>query len=65
VKELKGFKRVSLNPGESRTVEFILKASDLAFWNDRMEFKAEPGRFHVWIGPNSAEGLKGEFSLTD
>ena len=65
VKELKGFKRVSLDPGESRTVEFILKASDLAFWNDRMEFKAEPGRFHVWVAPNSAEGLKGEFSLTE
>jgi beta-glucosidase len=65
VKELKGFKRISLNPGESRTVVFTLKPSDLAFWNDKMEFKAEPGRFHVWIGPNSAAGLKGEFSLTD
>jgi beta-glucosidase len=65
VKELKGFERIALNPGESRKVEFVLKAPDLAFWNDAMEFKAEPGAFHVWIGPNSAEGLKGEFSLTE
>jgi beta-glucosidase len=65
VKELKGFKRISLNPGEGKTVEFTLKASDLAFWNDKMEFKPEPGKFHVWIGPSSAEGLKGEFALTE
>jgi beta-glucosidase len=65
VKELKGFKRISLNPGESRRVDFTLTASDLSFWNEAMEFRAEPGRFHVWIGPNSAEGLKGEFSLTE
>ena len=65
VKELKGFQRIPLNPGESRKVRFVLKASDLAFWNNRMDFKAEPGRFYVWIGPNSAEGLKGEFELTE
>jgi len=65
VKELKGFKRITLNPGEGKTVEFTLRASDLAFWNDRMEFKPEPGKFHVWIGPSSAEGLRGEFELTE
>jgi beta-glucosidase len=65
VKELKGFWRVPLNPGEQKAVEFALIASDLAFWNDRMEFKPEPGRFHVWIGPSSAEGLRGEFELTE
>ncbi len=64
VKELKGFRRVTLNPGQAQTVEFTLKADDLAFWNDRMEFRPEPGRFHVWIGPNSAEGPRGEFELT-
>jgi beta-glucosidase len=46
-------------------VEFSLKAADLAFWNDRMEFKPEPGRFHVWVGPSSAEGLRGEFEMTE
>ena len=65
VKELKGFRRIRLDPGQGKTVEFTLKASDLAFWNDRMEFKPEPGKFHVWIGPSSAEGLRGEFELTD
>jgi beta-glucosidase len=65
VKELKGFKRIGMNPGESKTVRFEIKASDLAFWNKDMQFKAEPGMFQLWIGPNSAEGLKGEFELVE
>lgn len=64
VKELKGFQRVTLQPGETQRVSFTLTADDLCFTgiNDRPVI--EPGRYHVWIGPSSAEGLQGEFELT-
>lgn len=64
VKELKGFQRVRLNPGESRLVTFSLTAADLAFHNRVGRRVAEPGTFHVWIGGSSTEGLRGEFELT-
>lgn len=63
VKELKGFKRISLNPGEHCTVEFEISVQDLAFYTADGEWKAEPGNFYLWVGANSNEGLKGEFSL--
>jgi beta-glucosidase len=63
VKELKGFKKISLKPGENRIVEFELSSEDLAFYTADGEWKAEPGNFHLWIGTNSQEGLKGEFAL--
>jgi beta-glucosidase len=63
VKELKGFKRLQLEPGESETVVFELSNEDLKFYDINMEYTAEPGDFDVWIGPNSAEGLKGSFTL--
>ncbi|EMR03084.1 Periplasmic beta-glucosidase precursor [Cesiribacter andamanensis AMV16] len=64
VKELKGFRKILLLPGESREVDFTLSPRDLAFYTRDMSFKAEPGEFMVWIGPNSAEGLEGRFTLT-
>ena len=63
VKELKGFKKISLNPGGNRMVEFEISAQDLAFYTADGEWKAEPGHFHLWVGTNSNEGLKGGFSL--
>ncbi|MFC1712133.1 beta-glucosidase BglX [Candidatus Poribacteria bacterium] len=63
VKELKDFQRVRLEPGEKLTVEFTLHTDDLAFHNRDMEFAAEPGTFHVWIGTSSADGLRGEFEV--
>ncbi len=63
VKELKGFQRVTLGAGESRRVSFTLTADDLAFWGIDMEYKAEPGDFRVWIGPDSSEGLESRFTL--
>ena len=65
VKELKGFERVTLPPGESRTVSFALNTNDLRFHNGAMKFTTEPGDFRVWIGPNSAEGLEGTFTVTE
>ncbi len=65
VKELKGFTRVALQPGESKTVSFDLSTDDLAFYDINMKFTAEPGDFHVWIGGNSAEGVMTDFAIVD
>ncbi|MDO3383723.1 beta-glucosidase BglX [Gilvimarinus algae] len=64
VRELKGFKRVSLKPGESQTVEFNLHTDALAFHNQAMEKVTEPGDFNLWIAKDSASGLQGEFTVT-
>ncbi|HEU0141272.1 MAG TPA: beta-glucosidase BglX [Bryobacteraceae bacterium] len=56
VRELKGFSRVRLNPGEKRTVSFTLTPRDLSFYNESMELVTEPGEFQVWIAPDSASG---------
>lgn len=65
VKELKAFKRVSLKPGETKTVTFNVAADDLAFYNIDMERKVEPGMFKLMIG-NSSDNilLEGEFEVT-
>ncbi len=63
VRKLRGFERVSLKAGESRTVTFKLSAADLTFYNEHMRLVTDPGRFQVWIAPDAARGLSGEFQL--
>ncbi|MDP9112134.1 MAG: glycoside hydrolase family 3 C-terminal domain-containing protein [Acidobacteriota bacterium] len=63
VRELKGFRRVHLKPGQKVTVQFELTARNLAFYNQRMQFVNEPGTVQVWIGPDSARGVEGTFAL--
>lgn len=63
VKELKGFQRVSLQPGETKTVTFALPVSDLAFWNIDKKKVVEPGDFTLWLGTNSDEGLSVDFEV--
>ncbi len=53
--ELKRFQRVTLQPGERRTVTFDLKPNDLALWNMEMKRVVEPGTFTISAGPNSAD----------
>ncbi len=53
VKELRGFQRVSLQPGESRVVEFTLTPDKLAFYNREMKRVVEPGRFDLMVGTSS------------
>ena len=65
VKELKGFKRIHLNPGESKRVTFKLNAEDLAFYNQQMQRVSEPGSFRVWIGGDSDAQLKAEFEVME
>ncbi len=64
VKELKGFRRITLAPEESRRVEFPLKAAQLRFYDREMHYVVEPGAFKAWVGPNSTEGLEGSFEVT-
>jgi len=63
VKELKGFQKVMLQPGESKEITFTITDNDLAFYGADQKFKAEPGDFKLWIGPNSSKGLEGGFEL--
>ena len=63
VKELKRFKRIQLKPDESQTVQFTLNTSDLAYYNQEIELVTEPGTFHVWIAPDSDNGLRGKFEV--
>jgi beta-glucosidase len=65
VKELKGFQRIRLLPGESREVEFVLGPDDLAFYDQEMQLTTEPGEFHVWIGGSSEAGLRAVFTLVE
>ena len=62
VRLLKGFQRVVLKPGETRRVTFTIAAADLAFHNQQMQLVTEPGRYQVWIAPDSVRGLQAEFS---
>jgi len=55
LKELKGFDRITLEPGEKTTVKFVLRKDDLAMWNKDIEFVVEPGWFKVMIGSSSKD----------
>ncbi|MEM1508447.1 MAG: glycoside hydrolase family 3 N-terminal domain-containing protein [Thermofilaceae archaeon] len=64
IKELKGFKRVNLKPGEHVRIMFQLKPDDLAFFNERMRRVVEPGEFLVMVGSSSEDiRLKGTFTV--
>ena len=56
VKELKGFDKIELAPGEKRTVSFTVNASDLAFHQADNTLAVEPGDFKLWIAPDSESG---------
>lgn len=55
VKQLRGFERVELQPGECRTVTFTVTPDDLAFYNQQMQRVVEPGEFRVFVGGNSVD----------
>ncbi|WCP12957.1 Beta-xylosidase [Sphingobium sp. AntQ-1] len=63
IRELKRMARVTLAPGESKTVRFSLSRVDLEFVGARSQRIAEPGAFDLWVGQSSVGGLKGEFTL--
>ncbi len=63
VKQLRGFDKVNLKPGETKTVSFPIDVDALKFWNQRMKYDAELGKFNVFIGVDSARVKQGEFEL--
>lgn len=63
VKELKGFEKIKLEPAASRTVTFRLTEKDLSYWNQDAKFKADPGKFQVFVGGNSRDVKSAEFEL--
>lgn len=65
VKELKGFKRLRLKPGQSTTIDFELHTDDLAFVGRNMQLITEPGDFHAWIGGSSETELRTTFRIVD
>ena len=64
LKMLRGFERITLNPGESKKVCFVLTPQELGLWNKDGHFVVEPGKFKVMIGASSEDiRLTGEFAV--
>ena len=63
VKELKGFKRITLKPGETQRVEFTLGPEQLGFYNRDMRYVVEPGEFKVMLGSNSEDLIEKSFQV--
>jgi beta-glucosidase len=65
VRELKGFQKITLRPGEKRRIEFTLTPEHLGFYNREMRFVVEPGEFKVMVGNSSADehGLEAGFEV--
>ena len=64
VKELRGFRRIHLKPGERVTVAFPVTPEGLALWDLAMNFTVEPGTFKIYLGPSSAEGQVATLNVT-
>ena len=66
VRELKGFERVTLAPGETRTVQFMLKPEDLTYWaSATRSFVQDQTTFDVFVGDDSTAPLTGTFDVRD
>jgi beta-glucosidase len=63
VKELKGFRKVMVSPGETAVVEFSLEPESLAYFHPDGKWVTEPGQFILWVGPDSARGLEAGFEI--
>ncbi len=63
VKELKGFEKVLLKAGETKTISFIIKVNDLSFYKYDLSYGAELGKFKVFVGGNSRDVKEAEFEL--
>lgn len=65
VKELKGFKKINLKPGESKQVTFDITEEQLKFYNAELDFVAEAGEFVVFVGTNSRDTQQSSFTLLE
>ncbi|SDJ53331.1 beta-glucosidase [Frankineae bacterium MT45] len=64
VRRLRGFSRVTLGPGESKTVSFTLGTDDVGFYDNEAHFLVEPGLIEVYVGNSSEATLTGTFTVT-
>jgi beta-glucosidase len=64
VRRLRGFQRVTLNPGERQTVTFTVDRSDFGFYDNRGSFVVEPGRIDLYAGDSSAADMTASFTVT-
>jgi beta-glucosidase len=65
VKELKGFQKIKLKPGETRTVVFAITREHLSFYNQNLQWVCEPGDFEVMVGGNSADVRARTFTVNE
>jgi beta-glucosidase len=66
VRQLKGFRRVTLKPGETQTLKFALGPEELSFWSPQTKaWGVEPGTFDVWAGEDSTASLHAEFQVSE
>jgi beta-glucosidase len=63
VKELKGFQQLFLKAGESKKISFTIGAGDLRFYNDKLQYIYEPGKFKLYIGGSSSDVKEAKFTL--
>ncbi|WP_222841481.1 fibronectin type III-like domain-contianing protein [Hymenobacter sp. BT188] len=63
LKKLKDFKKLRLKPGETQTVTFTIDKDKLAFYNQKLEWTAEPGEFQLMIG-SASDDIRLESKLT-
>src|SRR6266478_2511381 len=65
VKELRGFRRITLNPGETKVVEFTLGPEELSYLNREMRRVVEPGTFRIMVGGNSVDLIEAKLSVVE
>lgn len=63
VKELKNFEKINLQPGEEKVVTFTITEKDLRFYNDKLKWASEPGKFNVFVGLDSQDVKQTSFLL--
>ena len=63
MRELKGFRKVRIAPGQSVDVNFTLSRADLMFIGQDLNPTVESGSFDLWVGPSATQGLKSSFVL--
>ena len=64
VRALTKFQRITLAPGETRKVTFLLGSNAFAIWNDQQRFAAEPAKVTLWIAPDSSQGVQATLEIT-
>jgi beta-glucosidase len=65
VRQLKGFERVALGPGESKTLTFPLGRDELKYWNPQTkQWVVEPSEFDLWVGEDSMANLHTDLEVT-